>query len=200
MRKNARSEIRTLRNSRKDAWTGCYGDTRPIWPLNWGVLADWAQIEASDMFPVIDHWMDLFWGPLVILPAAHPSAPWCGSTDPGSALRGAPPCRWCLVGTPQQQPWGEGERLSWRGGGSCLSEMELISAALICPPPPSTDTPSLRFVFSSFITEFSLESHGWRHRYFLVLFFPSKCSFFISLFSFFFSSMLFPLGRQFQPF
>lgn len=80
--------------------------------------------ELRSMFPVCDHWMDLFWDQLLILPAAYQSAPWCGSTDPGSALRGSPPGRWCLVGTPQQQPWEEGAQPSWRGGGSCLSADE----------------------------------------------------------------------------
>lgn len=143
--------------------------------------------ELRSKFPVIDHWMDFFWDQLLILPAAYQSALWCASTDPGSALRGSPPCRWCLVRTPQQQPWEEGEQPSWRGGGSCLSADEahlccsyMSSPTLPHPPPPSPDTPSLRFVFSSFITEFSLESHGWRHRYFLVLLFPSKLSSFIS--------------------
>lgn len=63
--------------------------------------------------------------------------------------------------------------------------------------------PSLHFVFFSFITEFSLESHSWCHRYFLVLLFPPKCSFFISSshFSsllFFFSSRLIVTDRNFR--
>lgn len=115
--KNARSELGTLRNSRKDTRTGCYGNARPIWPLNRGVLVDWAQIKVSCSWP-LKGWL------LLILPAAYQSAPWCGSTDPGSALRGSPAGRWCLVGTPQQQPWEEGEQPSWRGGGSCLSADE----------------------------------------------------------------------------
>lgn len=143
--------------------------------------------------------MDLFWDRLLILPAGYPSAPWCGSTDPGSAPQGSPPCRWCLVGTPQQQPRGGGEQPSWRGG-SCLSADGAHLCCSYMSSPPSTDTPSLRFVFFSFITEFSLESHSWCHGYFLVLLFPSKSSFFIYWSHFSFLRFFFLLADSFNHF